>query len=97
MTVTLAEVLAGVAREHHWRWWTHGDVRTYEVLHCHACDWTIRQKASMSDDDCYDAFADHLATEQSRAAAEWLRSDEVEVEMAKAILDAVAGLCGGEE
>jgi len=57
--VGLAEVLAA----HEARWTTHGDVRYYQVIHCgdYRCDWSLRQKRSMTTDACYDAHRVHVA------------------------------------
>lgn len=104
MTASLAEVLAGVAREHR-----------LTVGRC-TCDWTLPRNAPM-----LPTHEAHLAAEQSRAVAEWLRSPEVRGVAAAAVhadecgcedwspgdvddpvydqyaaaaLDAVAGLCG---
>ena len=55
--------LAGVLAAHEARWTTHGWDRPYEVIHCVSadCDWSLRQKALMTDEDCYEAHRAHVA------------------------------------
>lgn len=62
-TTRQASGLAGVLAEHDARWTTHGWDRPYEVIHCVGadCDWSLRQKALMTDEDCYEAHRAHVA------------------------------------
>ena len=62
--------LAAVLGEHEARWTTYGNVRLYDVMHCVSpdCDWSLRQKALMSDEDCYEAHRAH----QADAVLAWL-------------------------
>lgn len=121
MTATLGEVLARVAREHAGHLGA-GGIPSYWHGDCLAadCDWARYGLGMIA--DAIDAHARHVAAEQSRAVAEWLRIPEVvevvgdaivdnfhgpddlhstwwlnKPEVATAALDAVAGLCGGEE
>lgn len=75
MTATLDEVLAGVAREHrvnyHHRNVGGETAAALRYTSCEGCDWL----GGWHDESGWEA---HLAAEQSRAVAEWLRSPEVQ-------------------
>ena len=62
-TTRQAGGLAAVLTAHEARWTTHGWDRPYEVIHCVSadCDWSLRQKALMTDEDCYEAHRAHVA------------------------------------
>lgn len=58
----LTEQIVALLTEHESRWTTHGWERLYEVIHCAgACDWSLRQKALMTDDYCYEQHRQHVA------------------------------------
>jgi hypothetical protein len=70
-----------VLRDHEPRWTTYGDVRLYGVIHCAGeCDWSLRQKMSMSDDQCYAAHRAHVAAvlNEQIVAAQAEALDDVE-------------------
>jgi len=60
--VGAASAIADLLAQHEARWTTHGWERTYQVMHCAGdCDWRLRQKALMSDDDCFEKHRRHVA------------------------------------
>lgn len=78
MTASLDEVLAGVAREHR------------EDYSEHCCFWHDGCTCGWGEGggESNETYAAHLAAEQSRAVADWLRSEDVREVAARA--DAVA-------
>ena len=73
-------VLAEVLEAHEARWTTHGWERLYQVIHCadSRCGWRLRQKVSMSNDECYEAHRAHVAAEQAAALRALPAGDEAE-------------------
>lgn len=54
--------LVAVLTEHEYRWTTRGYSRPYDVMHCAGdCDWSLRQKALMSDDYMVEKHREHVA------------------------------------
>ncbi len=86
----VAEVLAA----HEVRWTTHGDVRPRHVIHCAlrgGCDLSLRQKALMSDDDCYEAHRAHVAAAIATALAAEAGDGALRAAVEAAVDDALAG------